>query len=171
MSYVQLGKRLVVGVCKELKYVEEMRVLSFLLATSLPVPPLTACRQQFISGPDRGCRRKWEEIWSIWWHYKARCWFAGSIKTWSRLHHHSRLGTASHTWSRHAERLTGLSLQQNQPDSRRASQQSSKLTLLIQVNCLQVGKLGDEGEDFTCVAWINLHAPNCLPQIWRYWAH
>lgn len=96
----------VVGVCKDLKYVEEMRVLSFLLATGHPVPPLAVCRQQFISGPGRSSKRKWEEIWSIWWHYKAHRWFAGFIKTWSRLHHYWRLASSSHTWSLHSELLS-----------------------------------------------------------------
>lgn len=70
----------VVGVCKDLKYVEEMRVLSFLLATGHPVPPLAVCRQQFISGPGRSSKRKWEEIWSIWWHYKAHADLRASSK-------------------------------------------------------------------------------------------
>lgn len=44
------------------KYVEETRVLSFLLATGRPVPPLTVCRQQIISGPGWSSKGKWEDI-------------------------------------------------------------------------------------------------------------
>lgn len=106
LSHCQMAKCSVVGVCKDLKYVEEKRVLSFLLATGHPVPPLAVCRQQLISGPGRSCERKWEEIWSIWWHYKAHRWFAGFIKTWSRLHHYSWLASSSHTWSLRSELLT-----------------------------------------------------------------
>ena len=43
------------GVCNDLKYVEEMRVLSFLLTTGRPVPPLAVCRQQFYLSP-------WQEL-------------------------------------------------------------------------------------------------------------
>lgn len=60
---------------------------------------LAVCRQQLISGPDRICKGKWEEIWSIWWHYKAHRWFAGFIKTCSRLHHCSLLASCSPTCS------------------------------------------------------------------------
>ena len=56
LSHGQLGKSLLVGVCKGLKYVDEIRVLSFLLATGHPVPPLVVCRQQFISGPGKSCK-------------------------------------------------------------------------------------------------------------------
>lgn len=62
LSPGQMGESEVVGVCKDLKCVEETRVLSFLLATGHPVPPLAACRHQFISGPGRSCEGKWEEI-------------------------------------------------------------------------------------------------------------
>lgn len=62
------------------------RCVRWLHAAGYPVPPLAACRQQFISGPGRSCKGKWEEIWSIWRRYKAHSWFAVFIKTWSRLH-------------------------------------------------------------------------------------
>lgn len=57
----QVARCLVVGVCEDLKYVEEKRVLSFLLGTGGPVPPLAACRQQLISGPGRSSKKS-EEI-------------------------------------------------------------------------------------------------------------
>lgn len=162
MRYGQLGKCLKVGVCKELKYVEEMRVLSFLLTTNHPVPPLAVCRHQMISGPERSCKRKWEEIWSIWWHYKGRRWFAAFIKTWSRLHHLLMTRTLlSHLvtvhWMSHqslspAEPVICLTL-----GVRGSLQQSSKLILLWKVKSLQVGKFF---EDFSCFAWINQHVPN-----------
>lgn len=145
MRYGQLGKCLKVGVCKELKYVEEMRVLSFLLTTNHPVPPLAVCRHQMILGPERSCKRKWEEIWSIWWHYKGRRWFAAFIKTWSRLHHLLMTRTLlSHLvtvhWMSHqslspAEPVICLTL-----GVRGSLQQSSKLILLWKVKYLQVGK-------------------------------
>lgn len=93
------------------------------------------CRQQFISGPGRSCERKLWEIWSIWWHYKACCWFAGFIKTWSRLHHHSCLASSSHTWSLHSELLTPSSAAPfNCLTPGVPQQQSSKLILLREVS-------------------------------------
>lgn len=79
-------------------HVGETRVLSLLHAAGYPVPPLAACRQQFISGPGRSCKGKWEEIWSIWRHYKAHSWFAVFIKTWSRLHQYCHPPVSPGRW-------------------------------------------------------------------------
>lgn len=94
LSHAQTGKRWLWNMLNPC-------VLSFLLAAGLPAPPLTVCRQQFMSGPGMSCKRKWEEIWSIWWHYKAHCWFASFIKTRSRIHHLSWLASSAHTRSLH----------------------------------------------------------------------
>lgn len=86
------------GVSKDLKYVVEKRVLCFLLTTEHPVPPLTACRQQLISGPGRSSKRKQGK-------YDP---YGGTIKLTADLQASSKPGQAfittpclassSHTW-------------------------------------------------------------------------
>lgn len=59
-----------------------MRVLSFPLPLALWYLPSRRVIGSWSRASLELCGEKWEEIWSIWWHYKA-CSF---IKTWSRLH-------------------------------------------------------------------------------------
>lgn len=98
------SSQLVGGCVHDIYYVQETCVFSLLFTTGYPVPPLAACRQQFISGRGRSCEGKWEEIWSIRRHYKAHCSFAVFIESWWRLQY-SRLASSVHTCSLCSEPL------------------------------------------------------------------